>query len=430
MLLGIVACGGQTASGPPPVEDASTESGVSCVPLKVVCAGASATSTCGESNVWGAPVSCTPSAAICQDGHCICTPGRTACDGACVDDMTDSANCGGCGIGCTGTTSFCAQGACTSPPPSCQTTGDGLTNCGAMSESCCTSLGVPGGTYARTYVYDGGALTGSADPATVSGFRLDKFEVTVGRFRQFVNAWNGGWLPSAGSGKHIHLNDGNGLADTVVPGAYESGWATANNSLIAPTDYNLSCPNGAYNTTQSVYPTWTPAPGTQENLPINCVNWLEAYAFCIWDGGFLPSEAEWGYAAAGGNQQREYPWGSADPGTANQYAIYGCLFPDGTGDCTKISNIARVGTATAGYGLWGQLDLAGNVGEWSLDWVYHLVDPCVDCANLDDPPPPTKVTLGGDFEFSLLGGSYLDNPNLVPPENRSVEIGLRCARMP
>jgi formylglycine-generating enzyme required for sulfatase activity len=38
----------------------------------------------------------------------------------------------------------------------------------------------------------------------------------------------------------------------------------------------------------------TSSAGSKENLPINCVNWWESYAFCIWDGGFLPSEAEWG----------------------------------------------------------------------------------------------------------------------------------------
>ena len=35
---------------------------------------------------------------------------------------------------------------------------------------------------------DGGAM-GEADPASVSAFRFDEYLVTVGRFRQFVNAW-------------------------------------------------------------------------------------------------------------------------------------------------------------------------------------------------------------------------------------------------
>ena len=57
---------------------------------------------------------------------------------------------------------------------------------------------------------------------------------------------------------------------------------------------------------------------------VEAESWYDAYAFCIWDGGFLPSEAELEYAAAGGSQQREYPWGSTDPGTDSQHAIYGC----------------------------------------------------------------------------------------------------------
>jgi formylglycine-generating enzyme len=72
-----------------------------------------------------------------------------------------------------------------------------MTNCGpggSGTESCCTSLevtndSVDGGiSYYRTYANDGGGPTGEADPATVSGFRLDKYLVTVGRFRQFVMA--------------------------------------------------------------------------------------------------------------------------------------------------------------------------------------------------------------------------------------------------
>jgi formylglycine-generating enzyme required for sulfatase activity len=80
-------------------------------------------------------------------------------------------------------------------PPSCALGGPGMTNCGTGddgTESCCTSIEVEGGTYYRTYGNDGGGPTGEADPASVSSFRLDKYLVTVGRFRQFVTAWDGG----------------------------------------------------------------------------------------------------------------------------------------------------------------------------------------------------------------------------------------------
>ena len=47
--------------------------------------------------------------------------------------------------------------------------------------------------------------------------------------------------------------------------------------------------------------TWTSAAGANEKRPQNCLSFYDLHAFCIWDGGFLPSEAEWEYAAAGGS---------------------------------------------------------------------------------------------------------------------------------
>jgi formylglycine-generating enzyme len=199
-----------------------------------------------------------------------------------------------CGCGGSDVTKDAGGGAEASLPDggvaqfaSCAPGGLGVSSCGAASESCCTSLEVTGGTYFRTYeVGDAGATDaaagGGSDPATVSNLRLDKYLVTVGRFRQFVNAWNGGsgYAPLSGSGKHTHLNAGQGLANAGSSGSHEPGWSPSDDTNIAPTDANLACESSA---------TWTSAAGSQERLPVNCVNWFEAYAFCIWDGGFLPS---------------------------------------------------------------------------------------------------------------------------------------------
>lgn len=298
-----------------------------------------------------------------------------------------------------------------------------MTNCGPNGDDCCcTSLEVASGTYYRTYTNSGSGPTGEADLATVSSFRLDKYLVTVGRFRQFVNAWNGGagYMPPPGSGKHTYLNGGQGLANSADPGTYETGWDATdwnNTTDIDPTTANLTSL-----TSCASFATWTASAGSQENLPINCVNWWESYAFCIWDGGFLPSEAEWEYAAAGGSQQREYPWGSTAPGTNNQYAIYS---EDYTGNST---DIAPVGTATLGAGIWGQLDLAGNVSEWNLDWHATYVDPCTDCAYLT-AAAPARVFRGGDFAVSAS--------DLLPPVRgfyvpvyRGGVLGFRCSRAP
>ncbi|HXN46782.1 MAG TPA: SUMF1/EgtB/PvdO family nonheme iron enzyme [Bryobacteraceae bacterium] len=308
--------------------------------------------------------------------------------------------------------------------PSCMVSGPGLTNCGSAGESCCTSLPVAGGTFYRTYSNTVNGLT-EADPASVSSFRLDKYLVTVGRFRQFVAAWNGPWKPPAGSGKHAHLNQGKGLAATG--GGFERGWVASDDGNVALT--NLACMGLLFppHVAASSYGTWTPSASTQENLPITCVNWYEAYAFCIWDGGFLPSEAEFVYAAAGGSEQREYPWGTTDPGVGFSYAIYGCYYPSLLGTCTGVVNLAPVGTASLGAGKWDQMDLAGNLWEWSLDWSAPYVSPCMDCANL--ATGTERATQGGNFNTGTSDFPPARHAN-NPADTGAYAYGIRCARAP
>lgn len=248
--------------------------------------------------------------------------------------------------------------------------------------------------------------------ATIRGRRRTRRRGRSGE--EAGEAWE--WRPAPGSGKHTHLNGGSGL--NATGGGYEPGWVTSDNSNIVPTNANLAC--------DTAHATWTTTAGSQENLPINCVNWYEAYAFCIWDGGFLPSEAEWEYAAAGGSQQREYPWGSTEPGTNNQYAIYGCYYPNASGSCTSVGNIAPVGFAALGAGLWGQLDLEGDMLEWNLDWYAPYVE-CTDCA--DFTPSSGRVFRGGDFGYteSSLAPSLR---NLGTATGAYGYAGPRCARTP
>ena len=258
--------------------------------------------------------------------------------------------------------------------------------------------------------------TDTTHPATLSPFVLDKYEVTVGRFRRFVNAGMGTQAnpPPAGAG-----------ARTLNGMVKQGGWDP---SLNASLTANMAALVAAVKCS-ATQQTWTDTAGANENKPINCVNWHEAMAFCIWDGGYLPTEAEWNFTAAGGGEQRAYPW-SSPPGSTTidcSYANYNINSPAGT-YCVNgtTGGTNRVGSESPkGDGKWGHSDLAGNVFEWVLDWYASpYPNPCSDCANLT--PASERVTRGASWNIvSYVRAAYRA---YVTPAFRGFDLGVRCAR--
>jgi formylglycine-generating enzyme len=304
------------------------------------------------------------------------------------------------------------------PPPALSCTGTEQCNV----DNACETLFVPGGTFAMGRsnagpdAYFGGSEEQPEHSVTVSPFWLDKYEVTVGRFRRFVDAYKTNDLASDAG---------------AIPNVPASGWRSDWNQDLLPHDRaalqdELIALSDTCNVT---FRTWTPAAGNDECLPMNCVDWYLAFAFCIWDGGRLPSEAEWEFAASGG-EDRLFPWGPETPNADR--AVFGCT-SSGSDDCSP-ADIRPIGyIQKSGLGRFGQADLAGSLMERTRDAFdpdfYQLAAASGrDVVNLNlDTTVKLSPTRGGDYRNpgGNLRSTFRERVFRTSPWDG---IGLRCAR--
>jgi formylglycine-generating enzyme required for sulfatase activity len=268
-----------------------------------------------------------------------------------------------------------------------------------QGESCCVSLAVPTQSFTL-----GGSVESPSAAATVSGYSLDKYEVTVGRFRAFISAydaWRSAGNPVAGAGVHPLIADSGWSRD----------WSLEETAAQIDSQAGVQC--------SSLSQTFTV--GSAE-LPINCVTWLEAFAFCIWDGGRLPTEAEWEAAASGGDEGWPFPWGTSEPDASR--AAYDCTGDGSAAQDCAITDILDVGSKSAGAGRWGHQDLAGNVWEWVRDSYQAYPAIARDYANVTDVAYRTIRGSGWASEANDLRSPI--RYNSLPTARRS-EFGFRCA---
>lgn len=244
-------------------------------------------------------------------------------------------------------------------------------------------------------------------------FYLGQFEVTVGQFRQFLEA--SGYIP-----------------ESVADGTGGYGYNT---------DYDLtkSTSGDAFEGRDRKYSWRNPGFTQRDNHPVLNVTWNDALAFAKWlsvkEGVKyrLPTEAEWEYVCRAGTHTR-YSNGDNPESLINIANIFDS---DAREQWIRWGEFALSGhdgyafTSPVGSfapNAWGFYDMHGNVWEWVHDWYAHDY---YEKSPIDDPKGPTdgdvRVRRGGSWHtWSLYARSSYRN--WLSPNSRYALVGMRLVR--
>ena len=202
----------------------------------------------------------------------------------------------------------------------------------------------------------------------IDDFYIDKYEVTNGRYLEFVKATNHR-VPQNPKNPTRNLWEGTAISESLV------------------------------------------------DRPVVNVDWADADAYCTWAGRRLPREAEWEKAAKGNNDWR-FPWGNVEP--TNKHLNFNQKW---IGEKT----LMPVGSYDAGKSPYGVYEMAGNVWEWVNDYYdarYYEKSPE---KNPRGPESGTKRVIRGAGWQNETPTIRIFTRVDSDPTIRNESTGFRCA---
>jgi formylglycine-generating enzyme len=288
---------------------------------------------------------------------------------------------------------------------------------------------VPGGTFRRGFAEESDAQP--VREIEISGFWMDRTEVTNAQFAAFVRAT--GYVTVAEKTPDPKVFP-DAPPEMLVPGSIVFSPRVGKVELGRPLSWWRYQPGANWRHPEG--------PGSsidgRDDHPVVHVCWEDAEAYAHWAGKRLPTEAEWEYAARGGLDAKRYAWGDefrqAEQWRANTWQG---RFPVYDAAADGYEATARVGSFPPnGFGL---SDVAGNVWEWCADWYRPNAyfdapsrDPQGPSSSFDpdEPGVPKRVMRGGSF---MCSDEYCSryrpgSRGKGAPDSGACHIGFRCAR--